>query len=382
MKAMNRGRTFLIRALLALLVAGMIVPATTLAAQKTFGPDAKKLADVRQRAINFLKTSQQDDGTWTSNNSSGVTALAVTALIDSGVPLDDPTLAKGLRALEKFVQKDGGIYASGTGHKNYETCVSVMALKAADAGGKYDKILARADKFLRGLQWDEEEGIDKADVRYGGADYGPSKKRPDLSNTQFLVEALKTLGAKDDDPNVQKALIFVSRCQNLESTHNTTALASKVNDGGFFYTVAAGGSSPAGKTPDGGLRSYGSMTYAGLKSMIYAGLTATDPRVKAASEWIRRNYTLSENPGLGQQGLFYYYDTFAKTLSVLKIDQFDDAQGQKHDWRKELADQLFALQQPNGNWVNLKERWLEGDPNLSTAYALLALKYCEPTPGR
>ncbi len=189
------------------------------------------------------------------------------------------------------MQKDGGIYAPGTGHKNYETCVAVMALKAADAGGKYDKILARADKFLRGLQWDEEEGIDKADVRYGGADYGPSKKRPDLSNTQFLVEALKTLGAKDDDPNVQKALIFVSRCQNLESPHNTTKFASKVNDGGFFYTVAAGGSSPAGKTADGGLRSYGSMTYAGLKSMIYAGLTATDPRVKAASEWIRRNYT-------------------------------------------------------------------------------------------
>jgi squalene-hopene/tetraprenyl-beta-curcumene cyclase len=382
MQSMNRGRTLFIQALLALLTAGLLVPATALADQKTFGPDAKKLADVRQRAINFLKTSQADDGTWTSNNSSGVTALAVTALVESGVPLDDPALAKGLRALEKFVQKDGGIYAPGTGHKNYETCVSVMALKAADAGGKYDKILARADKFLRGLQWDEEEGIDKADVRYGGADYGPSKKRPDLSNTQFLVEALKTLGAKDDDASIQKALIFVSRCQNLESPHNTTAMASKVNDGGFFYTVAAGGSSPAGKSADGGLRSYGSMTYAGLKSMIYAGLTAKDPRVKAASDWIRRNYTLSENPGLGQQGLFYYYDTFAKTLAVLKLDAFDDAQGQKHDWRKELADQLFALQQPNGNWVNPKERWLEGDPNLSTAYALLALKYCEPTPGR
>lgn len=382
MQAMNRGRTLFIRALLALLTAGLIVPATALAAQKMFGPDAKKLADVRQRAINFLKTSQADDGTWTSNSSSGVTALAVTALVESGLPLDDPALAKGLRALEKFVQKDGGIYAPGTGHKNYETCVSVMALKAADAGGKYDKILTRADKFLRGLQWDEEEGIDKADVRYGGADYGPSKKRPDLSNTQFLVEALKTLGAKDDDPSIQKALIFVSRCQNLESPHNTTAMASKVNDGGFFYTVAAGGSSPAGKSADGGLRSYGSMTYAGLKSMIYAGLTAKDPRVKAASDWIRRNYTLSENPGLGQQGLFYYYDTFAKTLAVLKLDEFDDAQGQKHDWRKELAEQLFALQQPNGNWVNPKERWLEGDPNLSTAYALLALKYCEPTPGR
>jgi squalene-hopene/tetraprenyl-beta-curcumene cyclase len=381
MKVIKSGKTLWVRALLTVTAAGILAGIAG-AAEKTFGPDAKKLAEVRQRAINYLKTSQSDDGTWTSATSSGVTALAVTGLIDSGVPLNDPTLAKGLRALEKFVQKDGGIYAPGTGHKNYETCVSVMALKAADAGGQYDKILARADKFLRGLQWDEEEGISKSDDRYGGADYGPSKKRPDLSNTQFLVEALKTLGAKDDDPNIQKALIFVSRCQNLESAHNTTKFASKVNDGGFFYTVAAGGSSPAGKTADGGLRSYGSMTYAGLKSMIYAGLTATDPRVKAATEWIRLHYTLSENPGLGQQGLFYYYDTFAKTLSALKLNEFDDAQGQKHDWRKELADQLFALQQPNGNWVNPKERWLEGDPNLSTAYALMALKYCEPTAGR
>ncbi len=381
MKAKTIGRTFWVRGLVTLSAAGLLA-ATAVAAEKTFGPDAKKLADVRQRAINYLKTSQADDGTWTSNTSSGVTALAVTGLIDSGVPLDDPTLAKGLKALEKFVQKDGGIYAPGTGHKNYETCVSVMALKAADADGRYDKILAHADKFLRGLQWDEEEGIDKSDDRYGGADYGPSKKRPDLSNTQFLIEALKTLGAKDDDPNIQKALVFVSRCQNLESAHNTTKFASKVNDGGFFYTVAAGGSSAAGKTADGGLRSYGSMTYAGLKSMIFAGLTAKDPRVKAASDWIRRNYTLTENPGMGQQGLFYYYDTFAKTLAALKLDEFEDAQGQKHDWRKELADQLFAVQQPHGNWVNPKERWLEGDPNLSTAYALLALKYCEPTSAR
>jgi squalene-hopene/tetraprenyl-beta-curcumene cyclase len=256
-----------------------------------------------------------------------------------------------------------------------------MALKDADAGGKYDKILAHADKFLRGLQWDEEEGISKSDDRYGGADYGPSKKRPDLSNTQFLIDALKTLGAKDDDPNIQKALVFVSRCQNLESANNTTKFASKVNDGGFFYTVAAGGSSPAGKTADGGLRSYGSMTYAGLKSMIYAGLTATDPRVKAASEWIRRHYTVVENPGLGEQGLYYYYDTFAKTMAALKVNEFKDAQGDKHDWRKELAEQLFTVQQANGSWVNPKERWLEGDPNLSTAYALLALKYCEPTAG-
>jgi squalene-hopene/tetraprenyl-beta-curcumene cyclase len=348
------------------------------AADQKFGADAQKLAEARQKAIDFLKATQAGDGTWTSNTSTGVTALAVTALLRSDVPITDPTVVKGLKALETYVQKEGGIYHPSTSHKNYETCVAVVALKAADADGRYDQILSRADKFLRGLQWDEEEGIDKSDVRYGGADYGPSKKRPDLSNTQFLVDALKTLGAKDDDPNIQKALIFVSRCQNLESPYNQTPLAAKVNDGGFIYTVAGGGSSPAGNTANGGLRSYGSMTYAGLKSMIYAGLTAKDPRVKAASEWIRNHYTVEENPGLGQQGLFYYFDTFAKTLSVLKVDQFEDAAGQKHDWRKELADQLFHLQQQNGSWLNPKERWLEGDPNLATAYALLALKYCEP----
>ena len=379
MQAMNQPRSTAIGVMMSFVMAGLFMAGSAIAAEKTYGPDAKKLADVRQRAINFLKTSQSDDGNWTSNTSSGVTALAVEALIHSGVPLDDPALAKGLKALEKFVQKDGGIYAPATGHKNYETCVSVMALKSADADGRYDKILARADKFLRGLQWDEEEGIDKADIRYGGADYGPSKKRPDLSNTQFLIDALKSMGAKDDDPSIQKAIVFVSRCQNLESVYNTTALASKVNDGGFIYTVAAGGASPAGKTADGGLRSYGAMTYAGLKSMIYAGLTSTDPRVKAASEWIRKHYSVAENPGLGELGLYYYYDTFAKTMAALKVNEFEDAQRDKHDWRKELAEQLFTVQQSNGSWVNSKQRWMEGDPNLSTAYALLALKYCEPT---
>jgi hypothetical protein len=36
---------------------------------------------------------------------------------------------------------------------------------------------------------------------------------------------------------------------------------------------------------------------AGLKSMIYAGLTQDDPRVKAAIGYIKDRYTLDENPG-------------------------------------------------------------------------------------
>ncbi len=118
------------------------------------------------------------------------------------------------------------------------------------------------------------------------------------------------------------------------------------------------------------------MTYAGLKSMIHAGLKPDDPRVAAATTWIRKFYTLDENPGMAQSGLFYYYHTFAKALSVMGTDEIEDADGVKHDWRKELAAHLFERQKENGSWLNPAERWYEGDPNLVTAYALLALKYC------
>ena len=94
--------------------------------------------------------------------------------------------------------------------------------------------------------------------------------------------------------------------------------------------------SMAGKAADGGLRSYASMTYAGLKSMIYAGLGRDDPRVKAALAYIKRHYTLDENPGLGQQGLYYFYHTFAKTMFVLGEPTLTDSAGTSHDWRAEL----------------------------------------------
>jgi squalene-hopene/tetraprenyl-beta-curcumene cyclase len=131
----------------------------------------------------------------------------------------------------------------------------------------------------------------------------------------------------------------------------------------------------AGKTEDGGLRSYASMTYAGLKSMIYAGLDGNDPRVRAAMTYITRHYTLDENPGLGQQGLYYFYHTFAKTMAVLGEPTLVDAKGASHDWRAELVAALGKRQQADGGWVNPADRFMEGDPNLVTAYALLALAY-------
>ena len=119
------------------------------------------------------------------------------------------------------------------------------------------------------------------------------------------------------------------------------------------------------------------MTYAGLKSMIFAGVGPDDPRVQAAVAWIQKHYSLSENPGMGDAGLYYYYHTFAKALDALGQDVFVDADGTQHHWRRELARELVSRQRADGAWVNDNSRWLEGDPNLVTAYALLTLAYCK-----
>lgn len=360
----------LLSAVFPMLVVGSLFLEAPLSAAE---PDSE-LSAARTRAVEFLRSAQQADGTWTTANSPGITGLVTASLLRSGLSADDPTVAKALAFLKSQVHKDGGIYFEQGNHRNYETCISIMAFREANKDGRYDVLLKQADAYIRGQQWDEGEGKDQNDPFYGGAGYG-SKSRPDLSNTSFLIEALKAGGAGPDDPALQKALIFVSRCQNLESPANTTEFAAKVNDGGFYYTIAAGGSSMAGPTPEGGLRSYASMTYAGLKSMIYAGLGPDDPRVKAAMSWIQKHYTVAENPGMDQNGLYYYLQTFAKTLDAIGNEELVDVEGGKHDWKADLRKQLLTTQQSNGSWVNPTPRWMEGDPHLATAYALLTLSY-------
>jgi squalene-hopene/tetraprenyl-beta-curcumene cyclase len=333
------------------------------------------------KAINYLATKgQAADGSFTASAGPAVTALVATSILRQGRSPDDPVVAKALKYVERFVHDDGGIYNTGSNNKNYETCIAVACFNEANRGGKYDALLKKADAFIKKEQWGPSTSTSADDIKYGGAGYGRTNDRPDLSNTSFLMDALKATGNSPDSDAVQRALVFVSRCQNLESPNNTTPFAAKIDDGGFYYTPAAGGSSQAG-TDDatGGLRSYGSMTYAGLKSMIYAGLTPDDERVKAAIKWLEKHYSVDANPGMpdGKQGLFYYYHAFAKALAALGQDTFTDDQGKAHDWRSELIDALASRQNADGSWVNTNARWMEGDRNLVTGYALLALSYCK-----
>ena len=330
------------------------------------------------RASQYLQDSgQQSDGSFSPKSGPAITALCITALVRTGTAIDSRMVSRAVAYLLTFQQSDGGIYQPESAVANYETSIAILALHECNSSGQYEEIIQKARQFLTVIQWDESEGNTYADPEYGGAGYG-RHERPDLSNTAFLIDALKGVGASSDDPAIQRALIFVSRSQNLEGVYDILDVANKNPDGGFFYTPANGGESQAGTTPTGGLRSYGSMTYSGLRSMIYAGVSADDPRVVAAIEWLKRHYTFAENPGMGDAGLFYYFHTAAKALHVLGQDQIIGIDGKAHDWRKDLVGVLLSAQNENGSWVNNNSRWLEGDANLVTSYALLALSYCQP----
>ncbi len=361
-------------------VAIVVLP-TTLQAdppERSVGPNLANYQETVRKGIEYLTgKGMSENGAYSPFMGSGPTSLAVTALLRHGVGPDDPRVAESLEWLQSQVREDGGIYGEDSHFQNYETCVGLVAFQAANADGRYDDIVKRAALRIRGYQYTESSDKDPSDLYYGGAGYGATT-RPDLSNTAYLLEALKTAGAKEDDEAIQKAMVFVSRCQNLESPHNTTPFAAKTNDGGFYYTPCMSRQDRARMTEDGALESYGSMSYAGLKSMIYAGLKDDDPRVRAAVRWIRANYTVEEHPGMGTAGLFYYYHTFAKSLDVLGKDIVEDKNGAKHDWRRDLAEELARRQSSDGSWANRDSRWMEGDSNLATSFALLAMSYCGP----
>lgn len=379
------------------------------------GPGEADIESVRQktiqRGLKYLKErGQAENGGFSSFAGTGPTSLTVAAMLRCGLSPDDPAVAKGLTYLEENVHDDGGIYGL-TWFLNYETCAAIETLTLANRDGRYDEILKKAESFIRKNQWDESREKEPDDLYYGGEGYG-GNSRPDLSNTAYMLDALKQCGADKDDPALQKALVFVSRCQNAESPHNTTRFAALNPDGGFYYTCCesgggrgqdeqsgqntqgqegkgpnagekgrggrgGGGGGEENRTlPNGGLRSYGSMSYAGLKSMIYCGLDENDARVKAVVDWVRKNYTVKSNPGMEASGLFYYYHMFAKALDAFGRNEIATPDGKKHDWRADLVTELAQRQRDDGAWQNQNTRWMEGDPNLCTAFALLSVSYC------
>ncbi len=335
------------------------------------------------RGAEALVKLQNPEGFWSTADQPAVTALALVALQGQDqTPTARDAVRKGYGFLEKCFKTDGSIH-NGKGQVNYNTSVSLMAL-IASRDPNYKEQIRKSRNFLAGTQVDlGEKG--KVDSPFdGGVGYGTNSDHSDLNNTLHALEAISHADRylKEDgvtagnDLNWQAAIHFIQSCQNLPA-HNNEAWASDdpQNKGGFVYYP---GKSMAGETnlPSGrvALRSYGSISYVGLLSYIYADLKRDDPRVQAAVDWLQKNFTLQENPGMGSAGLYYYYHTMAKALSAYGLDELKVG-SEKINWPEKLSLQLLNLQRPDGSWLNENGRWWEKETPLVTSYAILTLEF-------
>lgn len=345
----------------------------------------KEVRHAIDKGLAWLPSRQDPSGAWSSTNHPALTALALTALMENPSRQarigENEVIRKGYAFLLGCVQPDGGIYRRDL--PNYNTAISMMALLAANEP-RYEPVLRQARVFLIGQQ--KDLGVrGKQDTPWDGSmGYGENKERHgDMSNMLMALEALYytrhfKMMERETAPDLDwpAAIAFIQRCQNLPSV-NKEAWASDdpENKGGFIYcpnhSMAGEMKLPAGRTA---LRSYGSMSYAGLLSYIYADLKPDDPRVVAVFEWLRNHYSVEENPGMKADGLFYYYHTMAKGLATRGVDRLRLSDGRLVSWREDLAKKMINLQKSDGFWVNESGRWWEKDPVLVTAYALITLE--------
>lgn len=319
----------------------------------------------------------------------GFTALAVVAYANSHRKYrsdDGPFVRNALERLASLQKKDGSIFERDSA--NYVTSIALSAF-ASVGEERWQPVMEKARDFIVNLQAREDTGYRPGDKFYGGVGYG-GDERPDLSNAQFAIEAVRAAGLPEDHPFYKRALKFLERSQNWSETNDQVwkdAEGNEVrpgNDGGAIYLP---GESKAGVEvlADGRrvFRSYGSMSYALLKSYVFCGVDRNDPRVKAVRQWCADHFDVDVHPGFKvggkgneqYQGLYYYYMSMAKSLRAFGPAPLVDSEGTKHDWVTVLGEKLMSLQREDGSFLNEKNgRWQEASDVLCTCYGVIAME--------
>ena len=280
-----------------------------------------KVRDAVDRALAWMKTSQQADGTWQAGqaSSTAVPSLAVMAFLARGhVPgqghygddaEQDDRLCVERAAGDGLLSK-----AEGGNAVMYEHGISCVMLSEVygmvddTRRSKIDKALAQAVKLTLDAQ-----GVQKPDPFKGGWRYQPRSSDSDISCTGWQLMALR--GAANCGAAVPKSALEAGR----EYVRRSAA-----QGGGFSYQ-------PGG--PPNQAR-----TGTGILSMELLGQHDSQ-EAKAAGEWLLKNPP--DNPGDG----------------VLLLRDLLQRPGVEPAWGDywstlypKLRDSVLTLQQPNGTF--------------------------------
>lgn len=315
--------------------------------------------------ISFLLSTQQADGHWSDPHMPALTALPLWALTLNGCGAQ----TNAVKFVLSTQRKDGGFYIpkpgrGGSGLGNYNTAVCLSAL--------FDSGLAPTAALLKAREYIASSQLIGDDTLGGGFGYDKISRRryADLSNTAYAMSAMAKTASLEDlrsdgksvDLDWEQAVKFVEGLMKREGP----------DAGGAAYnhrTAQAGiESDKEGRVH---LRAYGSMSYAAVLSMCSAKLTKGDPRVRQTLEYLAKNWSVDENPGMGNQGLYYFYEIMARALSAAQVEEVGG-----HNWKDELATKIISLQRPDGSWANDNNRFWEADPVLCTSFALIVLSHC------
>ena len=344
-------------------------------------PERLAALDALARSAAYLAAQQAEDGSFSKPKFPGLTALSLWALIGAGDPAYDGAIARATDFILSCAQPDGGFYQpvpgrAGGGLSTYNTALCLSALSYTKRSDEaFVSAILKARTFLA------ESQLEGDDEFAGGFGYDKSAphRYADLNNTAYVIEAMRLTERFEDLRPAGEAradLDWEAALRFAESLHNGPDAGDSA--GGFAYSPAdAKAGTEAGEGGKVVLRSYGSITYSGLLALVYCKLDRDDARVRSTLDWASKHWTVEENPGVGDQGLYYFYDILSRALTVSGVDRIPKAgeDGAGIDWRDELVAKVMSLQRPDGSFVNRNGRFWENDPVLATGYSALTLAF-------
>lgn len=305
------------RAAFAVLAAAAALAAQDIAHAQDVTPEQVRSAI--QEGRRALLAAQQGDGSWPEQHlPGGLTALAALALLNAGDAPDGDALRQSIDRVRLTPDQN-----------TYVVALKIMVLARADPAAHRDAIADSA-------RW-----LQRAQQRNGLWNYTEVQGRYDHSNTQFALLGL-----------YEASLAGIPIAADVWREAQAALLRTQNQDGGWAY--------------QGGGRSYGSMTAAGVADLLILARSSPalrergfrdgvapgcgrrrDARPLAKGlEWLDRNFQAGANPRVNEWTYYWLYTV--ERVGLLSGRRFFGT----HDWYRAGAAVLVRTQQDSGRWSN------------------------------